>query len=82
MDLIINFKNQKKKIKIDTQIHTQKINLLFFILNYPFRNLKNTQTQNPNTQRIENSNPNSNLWVFLGAYVCSQDIIEIFDSLC
>jgi hypothetical protein len=26
--------------KIDTQIHTQKINFCFFILNYLFRNLQ------------------------------------------
>jgi hypothetical protein len=28
-----------------------------------------TQTQNPNTQKIENLNPDLNLWVLLGAYV-------------
>ncbi len=32
--------------------------------------MQNTQTQNSNTQKIENSNPNLYLWVFLGAYVC------------
>ncbi len=44
-----------------------------FILNYPkfARDLKNTQTQtqNSHTQKIENSNPNFNFWVFLGTYV-------------
>ncbi len=29
----------------------------------------NTQTQNPNTQKIENLNPDLNLWVLLGACV-------------
>jgi len=38
MDLIINFKDYKK-IKIDTQIHTQKLNF-FIILNYLFGNLQ------------------------------------------
>ena len=47
--------------KIDTQIHTQKINE---------KDSQNTLTQNSNTQKIENSNTNLNLWVFLGAYVC------------
>ena len=28
-----------------------------------------TQTQIPNTQKIENPNPDLNLWVLLGAYV-------------
>ncbi len=53
-------------IKIDTQ----KI-YFFFKLSYSkfARDLQNTQTQNPNTQKIENSNPNSNLWVFLDPYV-------------
>ena len=55
--MLFNFRN-KKIIKIDTQIHTPKTNLLFPIFNYLFRNLQNTQThtQNPNTQRIENPN--------------------------
>ena len=29
-----------------------------------------TQTQNPNTQKIESPNPDLNLWVLWGAYVC------------
>ena len=33
------------------------------------RDSPNIQTQNSNTQKIENSNPNLNLWVSLGAYV-------------
>jgi hypothetical protein len=54
-------------LKIDTQIHTQKLNLFFFILNYLIRNfardLQNTQTQTQNsiTQKIKNPNPNLNL---------------------
>ena len=32
------------------------------------KDMQNTQTQNPNTQKIENSNLDLNLWVFLGAY--------------
>ena len=39
MYLSINFKN-KEKIKIDNQIHTQKINFLFFVSNYLIRNLQ------------------------------------------
>jgi len=31
--------------------------------------LRYTQTQNPNTQKIENPNPDLNLWVLLDAYV-------------
>jgi len=31
--------------------------------------LQNTQTQNPDTQKIENPNPDLNIWVLLGAYV-------------
>jgi hypothetical protein len=46
----------------------------FFILDYLIRNsardLQNTQTQNSNTQKTEN--PNLNLCVFLGGYVCSE----------
>ncbi len=53
------------------------MNFFFIILNlksnYLLRNLQKrfakTQTQNSNTQKIENSNPN--LRVFLGAYVRS-----------
>ena len=33
------------------------------------RDLQNTQTQNPNIQKIEKPNPNSNLLVLLGAYL-------------
>jgi len=42
---------------------------LYFKLSYSkfARDLQNTQTQNPNTQNIEN--PNLKLWVVLGAYV-------------
>ncbi len=53
MDLSINFKN-KKKIKIDTQIHTQKINffLVYFKLSFSkfARDLQNTQTQTQNSK--------------------------------
>jgi len=31
--------------------------------------MPNTQTQTPNTQKIENPNPELSLWVLLGAYV-------------
>jgi hypothetical protein len=60
MDLSINFKNKKKN-----QNH-----LVFFyfkLSNSKFaRDLQNTQTQtqNPNTQKIENLTPNLNLWAF------------------
>jgi len=33
------------------------------------RDLQNTLTQNPNTQKVENPNQDLKLWVFLGAYV-------------
>jgi hypothetical protein len=36
------------------------------------RDLQNTQTQNPNTQKIENPNSDLNLLVLLGAYVCQK----------
>jgi hypothetical protein len=39
MDLSLNFLKIRKKIKIDTQIHTQKI-IFFLILNYLFRKLQ------------------------------------------
>ncbi len=39
---------------------------------------QNTQTQNSSTQKIENSNPNWHLWVFLGAYVR----VELKSSVC
>ena len=48
--------------------------LIFFYFKLSFakfaRDLQNTQTQtqNSNTQKIDNSSQNSNLWVFLGAY--------------
>ncbi len=64
MDLSINLKNLKK-IKIDTQIFF----LYFKLSNSKFaRDLQNTSTQNPDTQKIENPNPDLNLWVSLGAY--------------
>jgi len=58
MDLIINFKNQKK-MKIDTQIQTK---IFFFKLSYSkfARDLQNTQTSNPNTQKIKNLNTKLN----------------------
>ena len=74
MELSINLE-KLEKIKIDTQIYTQKLKkkILYFKLSYfKFaRNLQNTQTQtqNLNTQKIENPNPDLNLWVLLGAYV-------------
>ena len=57
-------------VKLIISIHTQKlIFFLYFKLSYSkfARDLQNTQTQNPNTQNIEN--PNLKLWVVLGAYV-------------
>ena len=58
IDLSINF-DFFLIFKIDTQIHTQKLEFFTCILNYLIRNLqeicKNTQTQN--IQKIENSNP-------------------------
>jgi hypothetical protein len=51
-------------MKIDTQIHTQKLNIfLYFKLSYSkfAIDFQNAQTQNPNTQKIENPNPNLNL---------------------
>jgi hypothetical protein len=54
----------RKIIKINTQIHTQKLKflLLYFKLSHSkfARDLQNAQTQihNPNTQKIENPNPN------------------------
>ncbi len=55
MDLCINLKSQKK-IKIDTQIHTQNLK------NFKLSNSKFEKYQNPkpNTQRIENSKLNRN----------------------
>ena len=64
MDLSINFKNKKKKIKIDTQIHTQKLNF-FLILNDLIRNLQEICK----ILKPKKSNSNLNLCVFLGAYV-------------
>ena len=61
------FRKTRKKIKIDTQIHTQKLKFFFEfkLSNSKFaKDLQNTQTQNPNTQKIENPNPDLNLWVF------------------
>jgi hypothetical protein len=57
--------------KINTQIHTEKIIFFYFKLSFSkfTRDLQKTQTQNSNNQKIENSNPNLNLWVFLNAYV-------------
>ncbi len=40
MDLSINLEKLEKKIKIDTQIHTQKLNFFFLYLNYLIRNLQ------------------------------------------
>ena len=61
MDLSINF-IFFLLFKIDTQIYTQKINFIF-ILNCLFRNLQEIKkTENSNTQKTENSNPNSNFW--------------------
>jgi len=51
IDLSINF-DFFLVFKIDTQIHTQKINE---------KDSQNTLTQNSNTQKIENSNTNLNL---------------------
>jgi len=34
------------------------------------KDLQITQTQKLNTQKIEDPNPDLNLWVLLGAYVC------------
>jgi len=46
----------------------------FFISNNLIRNLQkdlqNTQTQNPTTQKTENPNPDLNPCALLGAYVC------------
>ena len=39
MEFSINFRI-KKKINIDTQIHTQKMKIFLFILNYLIRNLQ------------------------------------------
>jgi len=39
MDLSINLEKLEKKIKIDTQIHTQKLTF-FLYLNYLIRNLQ------------------------------------------
>ncbi len=41
-----------------------KIKIFFYIINNLIRNLQNTQTQIPNTQKIENPNPDLNLWGF------------------
>jgi len=44
--------------------------LYFKLSNSKFaRDLQNAQTLNPNTQKIENPNPDLNLLVLLGAYV-------------
>jgi hypothetical protein len=73
MDLSINLENKKKKIKIKKSksiLKNSKFCLYFKLSNSKFaKDLQNTQTQNPNTQKIENPNPDLNLWVFLGAYV-------------
>jgi len=51
--------------------------LYFKLSNWKFaKDLKKTQTQNPNTQQIENPNPDLNLWVLLGAYFWLHKRIE------
>ena len=65
MDLSINF-DFFLIFKIYIQIHTRKIIFfLYFKLSYSkfARDLQNTQTQNQNSQKIENPNPDLNLWV-------------------
>jgi len=54
------------KLIIDTQIHTQKFQFFYFKLsNSKFaRDLQNTQTQTPNTQKIEKPNPD---FIYLSA---------------
>jgi len=50
MDLSINLEKLEKKIKIDTQIHTQKLNF-FLYLNYLIRNLQRfAKYLNPNSK--------------------------------
>jgi len=44
----------------------QRILKLLFSFNKAFRDVD----KNPNTQKIENPNPDSNLLALLGAYVC------------
>jgi hypothetical protein len=50
-------------------VHTQKLNFFKRFLKKFSKDLENTQSQsqNPNTQKIENPNPD--LLVLLGAYV-------------
>jgi len=65
MDLSINLEKLEKKIKIDTQINTQKLKIFFVFKLSNSKSVKDLQnTQNPNTQKIENPNPDLNLWVF------------------
>jgi len=54
------------------------IKSFFCILNNLIRNLQNTQAQNPYTQKIENPNPDLNLWVLLGAYVWLLPIYKMY----
>jgi len=64
-DLNINFKNYKK-IKIDTQIHIQKLIILSCILNYIIRNLIFVKKPNLKSKYPKNeiTNPDLNLWLF------------------
>ncbi len=72
MDLIINFVNKKKNQNWYSNPYS-KIKIFFIILNYLFRNLQEIcKILKLKTQKIENSNPNLNLWVLLGAYVWFQ----------
>ena len=72
MDLCINLKSLKKNQNWYSNPYPKvKIFLLYFKLsNSKFaKDLQNTQTQNTNTQKIENPNPDLKLVALLGAYV-------------
>ncbi len=59
---MILYSNPYPKIK-------KKFSFYFKLSGYKFaRDLQNTQTQNPNTQKIEGPNPNLNLLVLFSVY--------------
>ena len=65
MDLSINLEKLEKKSKLILKSIPKKFIFLFKLSNSKFaKDLQNTYTQNPNTQKIENPNPDLDLWVF------------------
>ena len=80
MDLSINYDFFSNFLNLYSNPYPKIKNffLYFKLSNSKFvRDLQNTQTQNPNTKKIVNPNPDLNLLVLLGAHVCFRSKIRI-----